>query len=192
MGARFVAAAISAGFLVASGGCSLFVSLDGLADDDAGASSSDASLDGNVRDSNVTNNDAASSSDADASSSAYASVILADSPLAYFHLDETTGTTLVDASGHGHNATSSTVLLGQPGAFAGSGNSVHFNGNAFAQIPDSVSDAGTAFDFTNTSPFTLEASVNRFFPRRRRRGVHVSFERAAPRQRRLPRARFFR
>jgi hypothetical protein len=155
MGARF-AAAISAGFLAASSGCSLFVSLDGLSDDDAGQSSSDASLDGNANDAA---SDAATSSDADASSSAYASAVLADSPLAYFHLDETTGTTLADSSGHGHDATSSTVLLGQSGAFAGSGTAVHFDGNALIAIPGTVSDAGTPFDFTGTSPFSFEAWV---------------------------------
>jgi Concanavalin A-like lectin/glucanases superfamily len=161
MQARFIAprviGAIGVGIFAAGSGCSLFVSLDGIDDGDgAVASSSDASFDQNASD---TNSGDAAAIDGDASTTDYAAVILADSPLAYFHFDETTGATLADSSGHKHDATSTTVLLGQSGAFVGSGTAAHFDGNAFAFLPDSVSDAGTAFDFLGHAPFSLEAWV---------------------------------
>lgn len=69
------------------------------------------------------------------SGSAYANTVLADSPIAYWRLGETSGTTASDATGHGWNGTiNPPVTLGQPGAitgdtdpamgFAGSGNIV--------------------------------------------------------------------
>lgn len=144
-------------FFAAASACSLFVSLDGIDDGDASiASSSDASIDQNTTDANLAD---ASAPDADAATSKYASVILADTPLAYFHLDEASGTTLADSSGNGHDATTTSVLLGVAGAFPGSGLAAHFDGTAFATITDSVSDAGTAFDFANVSAFSLEAWV---------------------------------
>ncbi len=156
MRARFVIAAMALGFLA---GCSLVVSLDGLADGDAGgASSGDASPD-QIAIGADTGSDATSSRDAGSDASPYATAILADSPLAYFHFDESSGTTLHDSSGHGHDATTATATLGGAGAFTGSGTSAHFDGNAFISITDSVSHSGTPFDFEDQAPFTYEAWI---------------------------------
>ena len=45
-----------------------------------------------------------------ASGQSYASTVLADTPLAYYRLDETSGTTAADSSGHGSNATYSSGI----------------------------------------------------------------------------------
>jgi O-glycosyl hydrolase len=54
--------------------------------------------------------------------SSYMSAVLADQPVAYYHLDETSGTTAADASGNNYNATyqGSSYSLNQQGIF-GSG-----------------------------------------------------------------------
>jgi mannan endo-1,4-beta-mannosidase len=51
--------------------------------------------------------------------SAYASAVLADSPVAYWRLGETSGTTATDATGHGHNLTYVGASLAQAGAISG-------------------------------------------------------------------------
>jgi concanavalin A-like lectin/glucanase superfamily protein len=94
-----ISAALAAAFLAA--GCSLFVSLDGLESSDGGASidastdateaadgSADALADSGVSDA-TTRNDAAG----------YSAVVLADGPVAYYRLD--------DSSGFAHDSTSS-------------------------------------------------------------------------------------
>src|SRR3989442_5707000 len=49
----------------------------------------------------------------------YRASVLADHPVAYWRLDEETGTVLVDASGNGNDGTyAGAVTLGQPGALA--------------------------------------------------------------------------
>src|SRR2546422_11078822 len=52
----------------------------------------------------------------------YRASVLADHPVAYWRLDEETGTGLVDASGNGNDGTyAGAVSLGQPGALASDG-----------------------------------------------------------------------
>jgi Concanavalin A-like lectin/glucanases superfamily len=170
MCSRNVTAAIACG-IAASFGCSLFVSVDDL-DNGSGDASSDSPSDA-ISSANDSSIDAPASDGQIAS--AYASTVLGDKPLAYFHLDETSGTTLADSSGHGHDATSSTLLLGQSGAFPGSGTAARFDGNAFAVIPDSVSDAGTAFDFLGHAPFSLEAWVKIDFEPDNSKGQEFTF-----------------
>src|SRR5215831_13382087 len=54
---------------------------------------------------------------ASASVSPYAQAILADAPQAYWRLDETSGTTFADSTGHGNTSTlNAGVTLGTPGA----------------------------------------------------------------------------
>src|SRR2546430_16501003 len=49
----------------------------------------------------------------------YRASVLADHPVAYWRLDEETGTVLVDASGNGNDGTyAGAVTLGPPGALA--------------------------------------------------------------------------
>lgn len=133
--AAFLAAAVVTG--VASGGCSL-VSLDGLS---GGHEPSDGSAGGG---------------DVEAGTPAgYAAVVLGDGPLAYWRLDETSGTTAADSSGHGNDATyEGGFMLGLPGAVAGDGDT--------AVSLDGVSGlitAGNRFEFAGQTPFSLEAWV---------------------------------
>ena len=56
----------------------------------------------------------------EAGASIYKEVVLADAPLVYYRLDETSGTTAIDVSGGGNNGTySSSPTLGVAGALAG-------------------------------------------------------------------------
>jgi hypothetical protein len=91
----------------------------------------------------------------DAPSSVYRAAVLADTPLAYWRLDETSGTVAHDATGHGHDGTYvGTFTLGQTGALAGDADT--------AVGLDGVSghvDVGLAFDFSPSLPFTFEAWV---------------------------------
>lgn len=64
---------------------------------------------------------------------AYETTVLADSPVGYWELNETSGTTAYDSSGHGANGTiGSGVTLGQPG-------------------PIISEPSDTSYEFTNTS-----------------------------------------
>lgn len=150
-----VAALVFAG--TAAAGCSLFVSLDGLNGNaaDAGNAGDATSNDGSGSDGASTDGGA----EAEAGRS-YAEEILSDAPLAYFHFDETSGSKAKDSSGNGHDATlRNGFAVGQTGAFPGSSLAVHFDGTSFAAIDDSVSDAGTPFDFVANAPFTFEEWV---------------------------------
>ena len=94
-----LAAAVLA--LLAVSACSL-VSLEGLS---GGIGPSDASTGG-------------AESEAGAAGG-YPGQVLADAPLAYWRFDEHTGTTAVDSSGHGNDATyEGGITLGAPGAIA--------------------------------------------------------------------------
>jgi hypothetical protein len=63
--------------------------------------------------------------------SAYAAEVLADSPIAYWRMDETSGTTMVDSSGNGRDGTySNTPTLGATSLLpANGGTAVGFNGS---------------------------------------------------------------
>ena len=72
----------------------------------------------------------------------YSATVLADGPAAYWRMDETTGTTMADATGKGNNgAFAGTYTLGQPGAIAADGSSaVAFDGQSgAASAPSSAS-----------------------------------------------------
>jgi hypothetical protein len=59
----------------------------------------------------------------------YVSTILQDNPIGFWQLNETSGTTAIDSSGHGNNGTyTGGVALSQPGPFAGT-TSAGFNGS---------------------------------------------------------------
>lgn len=149
--------------LLAPVGCSLAVGFGGLEGNpstDAGEASTTTGSDGSTSgdgfapgsDANVTGSDSPSGN-------AYVTAVMADGPLAYFHLDETSGTTVHDSSGNGHDGDAHNLKLGAAGAFAASGTAAHFDGKGYVSIPDSVSGMGTPFDFTQSTPFTLEAWV---------------------------------
>jgi concanavalin A-like lectin/glucanase superfamily protein len=88
--------------------------------------------------------------------SAYAAAILSDSPIAYWRLGESGGTTAVDRSGHGHNGTyQNNPTLGVAGAIANdTDTAVHFSGSGGQYV---VVPAHSAFN--NLSPLSAEAWV---------------------------------
>ena len=72
----------------------------------------------------------------------YSALVLADAPAAYWQMDETTGTTMADATGNGNDGHyDGIVLLGQPGPLAADGSTgVGFDGaTGGASVPSSTS-----------------------------------------------------
>jgi hypothetical protein len=66
-----------------------------------------------------------------AAAKTYSATVLSDHPLAYWRMDETTGTTMADASGNANNGRYvGTYTLGQPGPIAGG--AVAFDGRSGA------------------------------------------------------------
>jgi hypothetical protein len=89
----------------------------------------------------------------EAGATAYATLVLADSPLAYYRLDDPVGSSIaVDSSGHMHNATvMNGVTFGVPGQV---GTGAHFDATAAQALA-----AGSLFGFPAGAAFTLEAWV---------------------------------
>ena len=83
----------------------------------------------------------------------YADVVLADSPIGYFHLDETSGVDAIDATGGASGTYLGNFKLRQPGAFADSGTSVGFDGS------NGGVSLAKRFDFTGTMAYSLEAWI---------------------------------
>jgi hypothetical protein len=84
---------------------------------------------------------------------AYFQVVAADMPLAYYRLDEASGTTAHDVTGHGNDGTyTGGYTLGVPGAIANDADTAaSFDGNT------GYVDVKNAFAFAGKVPFTLEA-----------------------------------
>jgi hypothetical protein len=84
--------------------------------------------------------------------SPYADKVMADAPLAYWRLDETTGTVAHDASGNHHDCNFvGAVSFGTAGALVNDANTATtFDGNT------GHVDCGQLFDFAGASPFTIE------------------------------------
>ena len=76
----------------------------------------------------------------------YAGAVLADSPAAYYRLDESSGTTVFDGSSHGLDGSySGSPTLNQPGIAAGD-TAVSFNGSSqYAQVPYNAALNGSSF-----------------------------------------------
>ena len=94
----------------------------------------------------------ATTSDGEAGAVDYRSVVLADGPVAYWRLGESSGSaTVKDETGHGNTGTVvGSVTFAQPGALAGDPNtSVTFGNDAFISV-------GNVFDFTGGVPFSIE------------------------------------
>lgn len=86
-------------------------------------------------------------------SDAYSTRVLADAPLAYWRLDEQSGSVASDATGHGHAATyGDNCALGETGAL-GSGTALRFDN------PTCLLDMGDAFAFPETAPYSIELWV---------------------------------
>lgn len=143
-------------------GSACIVSVDGLSggafpDTDASPVEGSSTADGSSRDADASDaadavvpKDGAVSSDA---ASMYRAIVVADAPLAYFRLDEASGTTAMDSSGFGnHSPYSAGFTFGAAGAIVhdpdtavtldGAGGCVAMNSN-FG-------------NFSGTNPFTLE------------------------------------
>jgi hypothetical protein len=80
----------------------------------------------------------------------YAATVLADSPLGYWRLDDTSLMAL-DSSGNGHHGSYQGGLLQeQPGVLAGNAAATFADNNDHIEIPG-------PFGFTGTTPFSVEA-----------------------------------
>lgn len=86
--------------------------------------------------------------------SAYAAAVLADEPVAYWRLGETSGNTAFDSSPNArHGSYQGGALLAQPGAIANDPDgAVRFDAS-------SLMDAGDIFGFEGSAAFTLEAWI---------------------------------
>ena len=96
----------------------------------------------------------------------YSSAVLADQPLAYYQLDDTSGTTATDSSGNGLNATYvGGVQLGQPGALPfESATAITFDGSTgYVQLPTLSNDFTSGFSAEVWAYPTSVASYERFF-----------------------------
>jgi hypothetical protein len=92
----------------------------------------------------------------DGSANTYTDAVLTDGPIAYYRFDETSGTVAHDASGNGNDANIGVgVTWGQQGAIAGDSNTAIHVADGSAGV-----DVGPRFDFTGTSPFSIEGWVN--------------------------------
>src|SRR5690348_5065061 len=69
-----------------------------------------------------------------AAAKTYSATVLADHPVAYWRMDDTTGSTMADISGNANNGRYAGIYtLGQPGAIAGGGSTaVAFDGQSGA------------------------------------------------------------
>jgi len=86
---------------------------------------------------------------------AYAAAVLADSPVGYWRLGESSGTTMTDSSGNGHDGTYvNTPTLGQTGAVPGNTSALF----TAASTQRGVVTDRAALDITGA--LTLEAWVN--------------------------------
>ncbi|NET68747.1 MAG: filamentous hemagglutinin N-terminal domain-containing protein [Moorea sp. SIO1G6] len=93
--------------------------------------------------------------DSDFTNQSYQEFVLADQPVAYWRLDETTSITAVDSSGNGFNGTyRNGVTQGVPGI---SGTAGEFDGNNDA-VDVGIIAPGSELDISNKS-FTVEAWV---------------------------------
>jgi hypothetical protein len=89
----------------------------------------------------------------DSGSLDYAATVLADGPIAYWRFDETSGSKVLDASGHGRDGTCFGVALGATGAVGGNA-AAGFDGSS------SYCTFGDIFDFEGTQPFSVEAWIS--------------------------------
>lgn len=138
--------------------CSLTTSFDGLSTGgpDAAPDKGDASgtLEGSTDGPNGTDGGSGTGTDGTAPGDGggdYRSVVLADSPLAYYRLDDQ-GTTAKDEVGAHDGTYKGSVTHGAAGAIAGDPNhAASFDGTT------GYVDVGDALPFLGTSPFTIEA-----------------------------------
>ncbi len=99
---------------------------------------------------------AASTGGAGGSLDAYYTEVMADSPLAYFRLDDTDSTQATDSSGNGyHGSFIGGVVLGSPGVLANNA-AATFGANFDTRVEVSMGP----FAFDGATPFSVEAWTN--------------------------------
>ena len=154
---------LSCAFALAIGGCSLFVDTDGLHD---GASDASIDADGST-DSGADSGDAGSGNDSSSNDanvvdagSSYATAILADGPLAYFRLNESSGTTISSEVGSFVGSFSHGVTLGTPSSVTRESGNLGATFFSDASNDDSDLTLGNNFAFTGTQAFSIEMWVN--------------------------------
>ncbi|HVH46512.1 MAG TPA: LamG domain-containing protein [Labilithrix sp.] len=152
--ARGAASSLAFAFALAS--CTLLVDLEGLhggAGADAGDHQDAAS---SPDDGHADAADATSPRDGDTDEtppSAYREAVMADAPIAYWRLGETSGTTAKDEVGAHPGSYRGNLQLGQPGALSNDADpAVHFGGTT------GYVELGDVFDLDGT-PLTIEAWV---------------------------------
>jgi hypothetical protein len=149
-------ASIAAASVTTFAACSSFTS-DAPAPVDAG--SGDAPTDAASPDSPV---DSGSTRADGSTGSAYAALVMADSPVAYWRMGAMTGITIHDESGHGNDlvlqGAAGSTTLGAAGAIVGDDDTaVRFDGiDGHARAVNA-----RAFDFQNAVPFTIELWAKR-------------------------------
>lgn len=100
-----------------------------------------------------------SSSSPDAGNSTYAAAVLADKPIGYWRLDETSGTVAKDISGAGHDGTyAAGVALGSAGAVVGEGAAINITTAPGTQGAVNMGN-DSRFAFTGTVSFSIELWV---------------------------------
>lgn len=92
--------------------------------------------------------------DGEAGVLSYPATVLADSPIAYWRLDDTTTTTAKDSSGNGNDGTyQGGVVLGVQGAIANDPDkAVQFDGSS----AEMIANVPGTFDFTGSAPYSIE------------------------------------
>lgn len=92
-----------------------------------------------------------------------------------WHMDETSGTTAVDATGNGHGGTNTNITFVSPG-FDGAAGAYAFGGNSRVVIPDSPGLNPGSQDITliaHVKTSTLPGSVGDYDLIRKKKGSHV-------------------
>jgi uncharacterized delta-60 repeat protein len=96
----------------------------------------------------------------------YVNTVLADQPLGYWRLGETTGSTASDSSGNGRHGTYISVTRGQNGAIYGDSNSsAYFDGvNSYITTPVNVSELQNGYSLESwVRTSTLSTGAGSFF-----------------------------
>lgn len=145
---------VAAAGVLASAGCSLFL-VDGLTSDETPGGVVPASTEAGVdAAAPPQGQDAAPAVDAGGPST-YAREVLADTPVAYYPLDEASGDKVLDASGKGNDGyllDATTAVRGIPGAGPGTR-------TALVLTSDRPIELGNKFGFPGRGPCTVEAWV---------------------------------
>jgi hypothetical protein len=126
---------------------------------DATSDAADAGSDAHAAKDSQAPTDAPAEAKVDAGS-VYAATVKQDAPLAYWRVDEPSGTVALDHTGHGHDASYvGGVTLRAAGAILNDPDTAITLDGTTGHVDASDPDAGDAFAFLGTAPMSLEAWV---------------------------------